>query len=196
MSDMPVDPILNCIRNCCSKVYKDLGFGLSESAYRKALRAELQCYFQDVYEEFAWNVRFRNSKGIGSIVSTVRFDLYIEDVKFILELKTGLRQIAIDRISKDQSQASLYLREFCKATPDCNCLLINFHYKGVQIIAYGPDSEKEIGTNKRQNDDTSKSRTFNNGNSEMRGGAWKAQKGTDISSQENFKKGENNKKDA
>lgn len=75
------------IKNCVEIVHKQLGFGLSEKAYQKALRSELEYVFKDVQSEFNVHQTYTTSQGNVIQLAVLRIDLYLDN-NIVLELKT------------------------------------------------------------------------------------------------------------
>ena len=76
------------IKEASTRVYEQLGFGLSENAYQTALAAELvDLDFHNVQTEFHVSQYYTTSKGRKVQVADLRIDILIGD-SIILELKT------------------------------------------------------------------------------------------------------------
>ena len=105
------------IKNCCENVYKQLGYGLSESAYQNALSAELQDYYSNVECEYHINQYFVTSLSKRKIqITNLRIDILI-DKNIILELKS---------INKLNTKEILQIQRY-KNILNCNsAFLINF----------------------------------------------------------------------
>jgi GxxExxY protein len=73
-------------------VYDQLDYGLSETAYRDALKAELEEYYKDVQIEYHVCQYFKTSKGRIVQLSDLRIDIFI-DKKIIIELKTLRKEL-------------------------------------------------------------------------------------------------------
>jgi len=122
-----VSPI---IREAVHSVYNQLGFGLSESSYRKALTKELSCFYDHIEEEYAVPIYFVTSKGQRFQITTLKCDIIIKlgaEIT-VLELKTGLSELK--PICKEQLQIERY-KKLLNARES---FLINFHRCGFQIL--------------------------------------------------------------
>lgn len=122
-----VSPIL---REAVASVFNQLGFGLSENTYRKALTSELRCFYDHVEEEYSIPLHFTTSKGQKIQLTVLRCDILI---KFgidciVLELKTGLKTI------KEDSKEKIQLLRYQRIMNAHECYLINFHKDGYQIL--------------------------------------------------------------
>ena len=104
------------IFDICKKVYKDLGKGVSEAGYQRALELELISHDFGVCREYYLNQNYKDSKGRNHCVSTMRADLIVFDFNLIIECK----QVA--KLSqKDFNQCLKY-----KELSSCGILLVNF----------------------------------------------------------------------
>ena len=75
------------IKKATIKVYSDLGFGLNEIAYEKALTEELRDYGFHTQTEAHVNEYYITTKGRKIEVACLRLDILVDD-NIILELKT------------------------------------------------------------------------------------------------------------
>ena len=75
------------IQKACEKVYEQLGYGLSETAYQKALAAELSETYNNVETEFHISQYYTTSKGRKVQIADLRVDILLDN-KIILELKS------------------------------------------------------------------------------------------------------------
>lgn len=129
------------IKNAATRVYNQLGFGLSENAYQTALTAELEETYKDIQTEFHVSQYYVTSKGRRVQVADLRIDILI-NFKIILELKT------IDGVLTkiDKNTGELKLEEISKLKEYKQCerykklrnitdgYLINFGKKGLDFI--------------------------------------------------------------
>jgi GxxExxY protein len=122
------------ILNCSKYVYDQLDYGLSETAYRDALKAELEEYYRDVQIEYHVCQYFKTSKGRIVQVADLRIDIFI-DKKIIIELKTlggklTKKNPELMKSIKEYKQCHRYkqLKQVDEA------YLINFGEKGLEFI--------------------------------------------------------------
>ena len=120
--------INDIIKTSSIAVYRQLGFGLSECAYRKALSSELRIFFPDLQQEYHISQYYRTSQGIDIQIADLRFDIYIPSQKILIELKTLTRDIGKD--SREYKQLFLY----SKLIKPNYKYLINFGKSGLQIV--------------------------------------------------------------
>lgn len=114
---------INKIKNICKSIYAQLGPGMSEFAYQRALELELTIRGLGVCDEYLLTQNYRDSKGRIHCVTTLRADLIIFDLNLILELK------AVNKLSyKDELQAKKYKELSC-----CKVLLVNFGYHNIEF---------------------------------------------------------------
>jgi len=114
------------IHKSVNQVYKVLGYGQSETVYRRALALELLEKGLKIQEEFIVPITYITEKGVKYQIGTYRLDIIIDN-QVILELKTLTKDIVKD--SKEYSQLQRYL----KILP-CRGYLVNFGKTGVQIL--------------------------------------------------------------
>lgn len=117
--------------NCAEKVFKQLGYGLSETAYRRSLASELRTKFRQVEEEVVIPIHYTTSDNIKIQVAVCRLDILLTSKaghKIILELKTLSKEVEPD--SKEYRQLQQYIR----IVNPRHGLLINFSKCGLQIL--------------------------------------------------------------
>lgn len=122
-----VSPIL---REAVASVFNQLGFGLSEHTYRKALTSELRCFYEHIEEEYSVPLSFTTTKGQKFQLAILRCDIII---KFgmdciVLELKTGAKPL------KDDCKEKIQMLRYQRIMNAHECYLINFHKDGYQIL--------------------------------------------------------------
>ena len=99
------------IRQCCERVWKELGPGYNEVVYQKALNYELNTLGFLTDTERYVNVIYCDSKGFKHVVSTSRIDIFIHGEKnIILELKNISKKIS----ECEALQVKRYFRELKK----------------------------------------------------------------------------------
>lgn len=129
------------IKDATLKVYSDLGFGLNEIAYEKALSEELRdCGFH-TQKEAHINEYYITSTGRKIEVACLRIDILIDN-NIILELKTI--ESSIQKIDKKtntlkkedliNTKEYLQCRRYKKLMKISNCFLINFGKKNLEFI--------------------------------------------------------------
>lgn len=129
------------IQKSSERVFEQLGYGLSETAYQTALAAELSETYNNVQTEFHISQYYTTSKGRKVQIADLRIDILIDN-KIILELKsidgvlskfdkkTGeLKMDEIEKI-KEYKQCDRYE----KLTNINEGYLINFGKKGLDFI--------------------------------------------------------------
>ncbi len=129
------------IKDSTLKVYSDLGFGLNEIAYEKALSEELRDRGFHTQTEAHINEYYITSTGRKIEVSCLRIDILIDN-NIILELKT--MESSIQKIDKKtntlkkeelmNSKEYLQCRRYKKLMKIPNCFLINFGKKNLEFI--------------------------------------------------------------
>jgi len=129
------------IKKATIKVYSDLGFGLSEIAYEKALTEELRdCGFHTQTEAHI-NEYYITSKGRKVEVACLRLDILVDD-NIILELKTiESRFQKLDKKTNtlkidDLRNTKEYLQciRYKKLMKISSCYLINFGKNNLEFI--------------------------------------------------------------
>tara|TARA_B110000285_G_C15139437_1_gene629726 strand:- start:5341 stop:5760 length:420 start_codon:yes stop_codon:yes gene_type:complete len=129
------------IKKATIKVYSDLGFGLNEIAYEKALTEELRDYGFHTQTEAHVNEYYITTKGRKIEVACLRLDILVDD-NIILELKTIESSIQkIDKKTKtlkkdDLKNTKEYLqcRRYKKLMKISTCYLINFGKNNLEFI--------------------------------------------------------------
>ena len=128
---MPVS-IDDVIIFASDRVYEQLGYGLSESAYRTALAAELRTIpsIDLVQEEYTVPFIYVTSNNLPIQVTTLRVDILIkhDGESSLIELKTVSKTIQAD--SKEYLQMNRYAH-LLQAT---NKYIINFSKNGKQML--------------------------------------------------------------
>ena len=129
------------IKKATLKVYSDLGFGLNEIAYEKALSEELRDLGFHTQTEAHVNEYYITSTGRKIEVACLRIDILIDN-NIILELKT--MESSIQKIDKktntlkkeDLMNTKEYLqcRRYKKLMKIPTCYLINFGKKNLEFI--------------------------------------------------------------
>lgn len=111
-------------------IFSQLDFGLSETAYRKALTSELREIFDCVQEEYTVPQIYISSEGKSIQVATLRIDIYIRsgEEDCVIELKTLSKPVTLE--SKEYKQLQRYNHII---GPRYKCV-VNFHKTGVQIL--------------------------------------------------------------
>lgn len=129
------------IKKATLKVYSDLGFGLNEIAYEKALSEELRDLGFHTQTEAHINEYYITSTGRKIEVTCLRIDILIDN-NIILELKTIESSIQkIDKktntLKKEElmnTKEYLQCRRYKKLMKIPNCFLINFGKKNLEFI--------------------------------------------------------------
>jgi len=129
------------IKKATLKVYSDLGFGLNEIAYEKALSEELRDLGFHTQTEAHINEYYITSTGRKIEVACLRIDILIDN-NIILELKT--MESSIQKIDKKtntlkkeelmNTKEYLQCRRYKKLMKIPNCFLINFGKKNLEFI--------------------------------------------------------------
>ena len=129
------------IKDATLKVYSDLGFGLNEIAYEKALSEELRDRGFHTQTEAHINEYYITSTGRKIEVACLRIDILIDN-NIILELKT--MESSIQKIDKKtntlkkeelmNTKEYLQCRRYKKLMKIPNCFLINFGKKNLEFI--------------------------------------------------------------
>lgn len=132
--------LYSIIKKSSIKIYNDLGYGLSELAYEKALSEELRDHGLHTQTEVHINQYYYTSNGRKIEVANLRIDILVDDC-LILELKTLDNHIR--RFDKDNNLKDKLLKE-TKEYHQCKrymhlmnikqCILINFSKKGLEFI--------------------------------------------------------------
>jgi len=132
--------IKEIITNSCVRVYNNLGYGLSEIAYEKALSEELRDYGLHTQTELHINQYYTTTKGRKVEVANLRIDILIND-NVILELKT--LESKIKKYNKNnefklevfkETKEFLQCKRYMELTGYTECYLINFSKKGLEIV--------------------------------------------------------------
>lgn len=120
------------ILQAATAVYNQLGYGLSESCYRRAMMAELKSTpdVHSVQEEYGIPLHFRTTSGERCQISVLRADILLtyQNRLIVLELKTLTKELSV--LSKEYSQVSRYA-ELLIADEK---YLINFGKDSIQLI--------------------------------------------------------------
>ncbi len=119
--------MLEILKSNSERVFKILGFGLSEKAYQKALALECLGDFLQVEEEYVCIQHYTNKHGVKKQVAALRADIFL-DRRYIIELKQSSNKLKLD--GKEVEQAKRYKR----ITGAIEAVLVNFHKTGVQFI--------------------------------------------------------------
>jgi GxxExxY protein len=129
------------IKKATLKVYTNLGFGLNEIAYEKALSEELRDLGFHTQTEAHINEYYITSTGRKIEVACLRIDILIDN-NIILELKT--MESSIQKIDKKTNTLKkeelmnikeyLQCRRYKKLMKIPNCFLINFGKKNLEFI--------------------------------------------------------------
>ncbi len=138
------------IKTASVRVYKQLGFGLSESAYQTALAAELSESYLDVQTEFHVSQFYVTTKGRKVQIADLRIDILIDN-KIILELKTidGVLEKLNKKTGELKMNEIMKLKEYkqCERYQNIKDVnegyLINFGKKGLDFIVVN-EKNKEI----------------------------------------------------
>ena len=139
------------IKKASVRVYEQLGFGLSESAYQTALAAELSETYLDVQTEFHVSQYYTTTKGRKVQIADLRIDILIDNM-VILELKT------VDGVLEkfDKKTGELKMNEIMKLKEYKQCeryqnikdinegYLINFGKKGLDFIVVNEKNKEEV----------------------------------------------------
>mgnify|MGYP001550974090 CR=1 FL=1 len=132
--------IKRIITKSCIKVYNDLGYGLSEIAYEKALSEELRDYNLHTQTEVHINQYYTTTSGRKIEVANLRIDILVNN-NIILELKTIESKIKkydknnefkIDKFK--ETKEFLQCKRYMELTGYKECYLINFSKKGLEIV--------------------------------------------------------------
>lgn len=115
---------VDTIKECCERVWKELGAGYNEVVYQKALNYELNTLGFLTDTERYVNVVYCDSKGFKHVVSTSRIDIFIHGKKnMILELKNISKKIG----ECETLQVKRYFKELSKEGVKIELgILINF----------------------------------------------------------------------
>ena len=119
----------------CQRVYQELGYGLSELVYEKALKTELTTRQIKCENEVYINLSYTASNNEEYFMTSLRMDIvaYLNNnEKIILELKTVKSELKQD--DKEYYQAKRYQR----LTNANNSYLINFG-KRLEVYNLGND---------------------------------------------------------
>lgn len=114
---------LEKIKHCANLVFKQLGFGLNESVYNKALQFELLELYKSVESEYHVNQYYTTQSGKKIQLTSLRLDLLVDD-RIIIEIKT-----VINTNKKHISQCRRYLN----ITKNKDLYLVNFGLDGIEI---------------------------------------------------------------
>jgi len=132
--------IKEIITNSSVKVYNDLGYGLSEIAYEKALSEELRDYNLHTQTELHINQYYTTTKGRKVEVANLRIDILVNN-NVILELKT--LESKLKKYDKNnefklevfkESKEFLQCKRYMELTGYKECYLINLSKKGLEIV--------------------------------------------------------------
>jgi len=132
--------IKEIITNASVKVYNDLGYGLSEIAYEKALSEELRDYNLHTQTEVHINQYYKTTSGRKIEVANLRIDILVND-NVILELKTI--ESKLKKYDKNnefklelfkETKEFLQCKRYMELTGYTECYLINFSKKGLEIV--------------------------------------------------------------
>jgi len=128
MTDMNDVTTQIIIKNASIRVYEQLGYGLSESAYQTALGAELEEIFDDIQTEYHVSQYYITTKGRKVQIADLRIDIII-DYKIILELKTidGV----LEKVDKKTGELKMEDIRKCKEYKQCD------RYKRLKNITEG-----------------------------------------------------------
>lgn len=127
------------LKQSCIKIFNELGYGLSELAYEKALSEELREHNLHTQTEVHVNEYYITSSGRKIEVATLRIDILIND-KIILELKTT--ETKLKKYNKDnifnlenfkETKEYIQCKRYMKITNLNECYLINFCKKGLEL---------------------------------------------------------------
>lgn len=131
---------MDILKRASIKVFNDLGYGLSEIAYEKALSEELRDHGLHTQTEVHVNEYYITSSGRKVEIANLRIDILIND-NMIVELKT------LDNFIRKFDKENNVKKELLKETKEyyqCkrymklmnieNCCLINFCKKGFEFI--------------------------------------------------------------
>lgn len=106
---MDVDNIKNKdlleIEQIVNRIYNNLGYGLSEYAYQRAMEVEIQSRNYCCIREYFLNEEYKTLKGKSYVISQLRIDIVITDLDIGIELKTIARLT-----DKERNQAMRYHR--------------------------------------------------------------------------------------
>ena len=129
------------IKEASTRVYEQLGFGLSENAYQTALAAELMdLEFENVQTEYHVSQYYTTSKGRKVQIADLRIDILLDE-RIILELKTvdGVLE-KLDKEGRLKMEDISKLKEYkqCERYKVLKTInegyLINFGKKGLDFI--------------------------------------------------------------
>ena len=111
---------MNELHEIINIVYCRLGYGLSESAYQRAIELELECRGHGCIREYYLSEKYKDTKGREHVISQLRADLVVFDLDCVIELKV------ISRLTdKERSQILRY-----KKLSKCKyAILVNFGKK-------------------------------------------------------------------
>lgn len=100
--------VQNIVEDIIMTVYNQLGYGLSESAYQRAMELEIESRGYGVIREYYLNETFKDKKGRTHVISQLRVDLLIMDLDCVIELKT------ISKLGdKERAQINRYKKLSC-----------------------------------------------------------------------------------
>lgn len=115
----------NIVRKICKNIYDQLGYGLSENAYQKALYHDLLDYYSDVQKEYHVNQYYTTSLTNKQIqISNLRIDILI-DHRIIIELKS---------INKINNKDILQIKRYKKLLKSDKAYIINFSNNETEFI--------------------------------------------------------------
>jgi GxxExxY protein len=109
------------------KVYDQLGYGLMETTYEKALKLELTSRGVRCENEVYTNLYYEDSNNDEHFLTALRMDILIKEPEIILELKT-VKSV----LKKDDKEYYQVLR-YKKIMNIDKCYLINFGIKGLEV---------------------------------------------------------------
>ena len=116
------------IKNACIYVYQQLGFGLSELNYEKALALELRARGYSLTTEYYVNEMFTDSKGEQHQLNQLRIDVLIHKPRILLELKTLKSKL------KEDDKEYLQTKRYQKIIKSKEAFLINFGFNDLEFI--------------------------------------------------------------
>jgi len=113
-------------------VYNQLGYGLSESCYRRALVAELKSrpQIESVQEEYGLPLFITTSNGQRIQISVLRADIICthNNRLIVIELKTVTKELS------NQSKEFIQVARYSDILQAHEKFLINFSNNGIQLI--------------------------------------------------------------
>ena len=111
----------------CKRVYEQLGFGLMELTYEKALKCELLSRNIKCENEYYVNMFYESSDNEKHFLTPLRIDILINNPKIVIELKT------VKSVLKNEDKEFYQVTRYQGLVNAEQCYLVNFGIKGLEI---------------------------------------------------------------